>query len=186
MENDRAWCILRTASRQTIPLSESLAEDGYEVWTPIETRTIRIPRKNVKREIRLPIMPSYVFARACHLIDLIQRADQPIAPRFCVMHAFGDQIPLVRDAHLTKLRELEIKKTPKRTKRADRIFSPGVKVKVGEGGGSFVGMVGRVERSDTGCTLVCFNDRYTVQISTLLLAEDGVCDMTGIALLRAA
>jgi hypothetical protein len=182
MNND--WCILRTSSRHTIPLSERLAEDGFEVWTPIETRTIRVPRQNVKREIRLPIMPSYVFARAHHLIDLIQRADLPIAPTFSVMHAFGDQIPLVREQHLTKLRELEIKKTPKR--KAERTFDPGVIVRVGEGGGSFSGMTGAVRKSDKGYTLVCFNERYTIKINTLLLCSDSVCDETEIAALKAA
>lgn len=178
------WCILRTSSRHTIPLSEALADDGFEVWTPIETRVIRVPRNNVKREIRLPIMPSYVFARAHHLIDLFQRAELPIAPRFSVMHAFGDQIPMVRDQHLLKLRELEIKKTPKR--KAERTFDPGVIVRVGEGGGSFSGMTGAVRKSDKGYTLVCFNDRYTIKINTLLLSADGVCDEAEIAVLKAA
>lgn len=192
---NKDWCILRTSSRHTIPLSESLAEDGFEVWTPIETRQIRIPRKNVKREIRLPIMPSYVFAQAHHLIDLLQLADMPVKPRrtfgkpahagFSVMHAFGDQIPLVRDQHLTKLRELEIKKTPKR--KAERTFDAGIQVRVGEGGGSFSGMTGTVRKSDKGYTLVCFNDRYTVKINTLLLSLDSVCDEAGIdPFLRAA
>lgn len=193
MNNDLDWCILRTSSRHTIPLSETLAEDGYEVWTPIETRTIRVPRKNVKREIRLPIMPSYVFARAAQLIDLLQLAAMPVKPRrqsgkpahagFSVMHAFGDQIPLVPDVHLTELRRIEIKRTPMR--KAERRFIPGVIVKVG--GGSFGGMTGRVERSDKGHTLVCFNDRYLVKIPTLLLSEDSVCDENEIAaLLKAA
>lgn len=186
MANDQDWCILRTASRNTIPLSEGLAADGFEVWTPIETRTIRVPRKNLKREIRLPIMPSYVFARVVHLVDLLQRAELPIAPRYSVMHAFGDQIPLVPDLHLMALRRLEIKKNPRKIKKADRIFTPGVTVKVKEGGGSFEGMVGRVEKSDAGCTLVCFNDRYVVKINTLLLSDDSVCDEFGIGFQEAA
>lgn len=183
MNND--WCVLRTASRHTIPLSETLSRDGFEVWTPIETRVIRVPRNNVKREIRLPIMPSYVFARAHHLIDLFQRSERPIAPRFSVMHAFGDQIPMVRDQHLMKLRELEMKKSPKR--KAERTFDPGIVVKVGDGGGSFSGMTGTVRKSDKGYTLVCFNGKYEVKITTLLLSLDDVCDRNEIdPLLRAA
>jgi len=191
MNNEMSWCVLRTASRNTIGLAETLAEDGYEVWTPIETKTMRIPRKNVKREVRLPIMPSYVFARARHLVDLLQLAEMSVKPRresgrpahagFSVMHAF-DQIPLVPDAHLAALRRIEIKRTP--LKKADKRFIPGVTVKVG--GGSFGGMVGRVERSDKGHTLVCFNERYLVKIPTLLLSADSLCDEDGIGLLRAA
>jgi transcription antitermination factor NusG len=182
-------------------LAESLAEDGYEVWTPVEVRMIRIPRKNVKREVRLPIMPSYVFARAHQLVDLLMMADAPVKRRTCasrrdewgreikpkphsdfdVMHAFG-QIPLVPDKHLNALRVIETKRTP--AKKADKQFIPGVTVKVG--GGSFGGMVGRVKRSDTGYTIVCFNDRYIVKIPTLLLKEDGVSDGDEIAFSEAA
>lgn len=66
------WCILRCSGRHTMGLAESLAKDGFEVWTPIETVRIRVPRMNAKREVRLPIMPSYVFARARHLIDMLE------------------------------------------------------------------------------------------------------------------
>lgn len=177
---DNGWCILRTSSRFTIPLAETLALDGYEVWTPIETRMVRVPRKNVKREVRLPIMPSYVFARAHQLIDLLIMEDLPSKPRrqgigahadFSVMRAFGD-IPTVPDPHLAALRRLEIKRTPK--KKAEKTFVPGVTVKVG--GGSFAGMAGKVERSDAGYTLVAFNNRYSVKIPTLLLREDSISE----------
>jgi transcription antitermination factor NusG len=184
------WCVLRTASRHTMRLAETLAGDGYEVWTPIETRMIRIPRKNVKREVKLPIMPSYVFAKAHQLVDLLLLADAADKARihgvgahsdFDVMRAFG-RIPLVPDPHLTALRRLETKLTPK--PKAEKTFIPGVIVKVG--GGSFGGMTGRVERSDAGYTLVCLNDRYSVKIPTLLLKQDDVCDQDGIGLQEAA
>lgn len=199
--SEAGWCVLRTAARHTLTLAESLAADGYEVWTPVEVRMIRIPRKNVKREVRLPIMPSYIFARAHQLVDLLMMADCPVKRRTCasgrdewgreikpkphsdfdVMHAFG-QIPMVPDKHLTRLREIEIQRTPKR--KAEKTFIPGVLVKVG--GGSFGGMAGTVKRSDSGYTLVCFNDRYEVKIPTLLLQEDGVSDEAEIAFPRAA
>lgn len=69
------WCILRTAGRSTLPLAQSLGADGYDVWTPVETTTRRVPRMNAKRTIRLPIMAGFVFARARHLVDLMQLAD---------------------------------------------------------------------------------------------------------------
>lgn len=182
------WCILRTRGRSTLRLAETLADDGYEVWTPVETRKIQIPRANVKRSVRLAIMPSYVFAKAHHLFDLIMLADQPVKGRvgwekgyrrdkdgnelephadFDVMRC-PSGIPMVTDAQLTALKDLEAKLTPKEKRKAERTFAPGVSVKV-MGGGSFAGMSGKVERSDYCHTVVCFNDRYLVKIDTCIL-----------------
>jgi transcription antitermination factor NusG len=176
-----SWIILRTCGRHTLRLAETLSEDGYEAWTPIETRAIRIPRANVRRTAKLPIMPSYVFAKAEHIIDLIQLSamkpkprrlsNQPAHADFTVMH-FHDRIPIIAEHHLQSLRTIEAKRTP-RAKAAVR-FEPGVQVKVRTEGGSFAGMKGRVERSDCGDTLVCFDSRLTVKISTSLLAPDEV------------
>lgn len=175
------WCILRTSGRNTMTLAASLAEDGYEVWTPIETRTIRIPRANVRREVRLPIMPSYVFAKAHQLVDLLELAAMPVKPRrgarrmqpahvrFSVLHVF-DRIPLVADQHFTELRRIEAKRTP--LKKAEKAFPMGAKVKVD--GGSFGGLRGVVERSDRTHTVVCFNDRYVIKIPTSLLNADDI------------
>jgi transcription antitermination factor NusG len=170
-------------------LAASLAKDGYNVWTPIEHRTIRIPRANIRRPITLPIMPSYVFARVQHLVDLLELANMPVKPRrgaglrepahanFSVLH-WHDKIPLVADRDLEQLRKIEAKRTPAR--KADRAFSRDATVKVD--GGSFGGMVGIVERSDRGQTLVCFNERYTVKIATCLLNLDEVSNYQPAAL----
>lgn len=176
------WCILRTSGRLTLRLAETLAEDGFEVWTPVETRKVRVPRANVRRDVTLPIMPSYIFARAVHLIDLIQMAGMTFKPRraankpahadFSVMH-YHDSIPLVGDAQLNALRTLEAKRAPR--KKAMRLPC-GVEVQVKVEGGSFAGMKGRVERSDEVATLVCFDDRLTVKIATSLLQANGVGD----------
>jgi transcription antitermination factor NusG len=175
------WCILRTKSRHTQRLARTLAEDGFDVWTPTEVRTMRVPRMNVRREVTLPLMPSYVFAKAVHLIDLIQLAAMPAKPRrgrychepahedFNVMRCFGG-IPTVSDSDLAQLRALEAKRTPR--KKAERSFAAGATVRVE--GGSFGGMTGTVERSDRGHTLVCFSDRYQVKIPTSLLLENAV------------
>jgi hypothetical protein len=60
--------------RKTISLSESLAKDGYDVWTPIETKIERAGPSRRRVEVRRAIMPSYVFAGSAHLIDLLQLA----------------------------------------------------------------------------------------------------------------
>ncbi len=186
------WIILRTAGRSTLNLAETLGQDGFEVWTPVETRTMPIPRKNVKRTIKLPIMPSYVFARALHLIDLIQMAAMPFKPRrasgrpahpdFSVMH-FCEGIPTIGELQLEALRYMEAKLTPRA--RAEITFAAGIEVKVKTEGGSFGGMKGVVRRSDHGLTLVCFDGRMSVKIPTSLLEQDQLC-VEAITRLKAA
>jgi transcription antitermination factor NusG len=175
------WCVLRTSGRSTMRLAQSLAEDGFETWTPIETRRIRIPRANVRRDIRLPLMPSYVFARSHHLVDLIQMANMPFKPRrshgkpahpdFSIMH-HHETIPLIADDQLQALRQLEAKRTPR--KRAAQTFARGVEVRIKIEGGSFAGMKGVVQRSDHGHSLVFIDNRMTVKIPTSLLFEDDI------------
>lgn len=174
------WCVLRTAGRTTLKLAETLAEDGFEVWTPAETKTLRIPRANVRRQITLPIMPSYLFARVKHLVDLLELAAMPVKPRrvrnqpshadFSVMH-YHDTIPLIAERHLEGLRTIEAKRAPR--KKSARLPA-GVSVKVKTEGGSFAGMEGKVERSDETYSLVCFSDRIRVKISTSLLQSDDI------------
>jgi transcription antitermination factor NusG len=179
-EVDETWCILRVRGSRTLRLAQSLAEDGYDVWTPTETRKVRIPKVNVRRDIVSALMPSYVFARTRHLVDLLQLAALPVKPRrgkglrqpahddFTVMRAFGG-IPTVSDSDLAALRALEAKRTPRR--RAERSFDKGAGVKVE--GGSFGGLAGVVERSDRTHTMVCFDGRLRVKIPTCILREDG-------------
>lgn len=181
-----SWIILRTAGRSTMSLANTLSEDGYEAWTPVETKVFHVPRMNSKRTVRLPIMPSYVFAKAENLIDLLElaamdpkprRAPRPAEDRtqpahadFSVMH-YNDRIPIIADHHLQGLRIIEAKRTPRKKALP---LPPGLSVRVKMEGGSFAGMAGRVERSDEGSTLVCFDNRLTVKISTSLLLPDEV------------
>lgn len=177
--NEQGWCILRTCSRHTLTLAESLAKDGFEVWTPIETKTIRVPRANAKRTVLLPIMPSYIFARVHHLIDLLQLADMPVKPRrgaglrdaahagFSVLHAF-DRIPIVADRHLNELRRLEAKRTP--IKKAPYSFPRNASARVEKG--IFGGMVGVVVRSTPAATILRFEKGFPVEIPTSLLSLD--------------
>lgn len=203
------WCIIRCQGRATLRLAQTLAEDGFEVWTPRETRRIRIPKFNVRREAVLPLIPSYVFVRSAHLIDLLELAAMPVKPRrqptglaaarrmasasgaeltlpahasFSVMKSERG-IPVVADRDLQALRTLEAKRTPRR--KAEPL-PPGVQVRVKTEGGSFAGMSGRVERSDEGVTLVCFDRRLTVKIPTSLLAVEQLENRTLTATRRAA
>lgn len=176
--DENSWCVLRTSSRHTLGLAESLTADGYEVWTPVETRTIRVPRADdAKREAKIPIMASYVFARSDRLVDLLILEDMEVKPSsagthapFTVMRAFGE-ISHVPDRDLNALRTREAKLTPK--PKAEKTFGIGATVKVE--GGIFGGLVGQVQRSDASHTLISFSHGRLVKIPTLLLREDGVC-----------
>lgn len=181
------WCVLRTSGRHTLRLAQTLAADGFETWTPREVRRVRIPRANVRREAELPIMPSYVFAGADRLVDLLHLSEQDFTahPRFTVMR-FHDSIPTIADGHLQALRTLEARRQPRR--KALR-FANGVEVVVKIEGGSFAGMRGRVERSDEATTLVCFDNRLTVKIPTFQLSGNElqvVRSVTGTIGLKAA
>lgn len=179
MGNRGDWFILRTASRHTMSLAESLGKDGYEVWTPIETRKVRVPRVNAKREVRLPIMPSYVFVAAAHLLDMLALAAMPFKPRrgaglldpahasFSVMRWDG-KIPMVCEKHLERLRELEAKRTP--IKRAAYAFPRNASARVKEG--VFGGLSGTVIRSTPAKTVVSFNNGPPVEIPTSLFDQD--------------
>jgi hypothetical protein len=180
--SDSDWFILRTAGRSTLPLAASLAEDGFEVWTPARTQLIRVPRMNVRREIMLPLLPSFIFARAPHLHSLLElanmvekprrdpdggRASRPAHRDFSVFHHI-DKIPMIDDLHLeplrTKQRELVLKKDAPR-------FDRGAQVRVGSG--AFEGLKGKVERCRQGYALVIFTDwARPVKIPTFLLQEN--------------
>jgi transcriptional antiterminator NusG len=182
------WCILRTAGRQTLKLAETLASDGFEVWTPRETRTIRKPRMNVKRDVVLPIMPSYVFAKAEHLVDLLQMSKMDVKPRrgsgwgkpahasFSVMR-YRESIPLIADRDLTSLRRLERKAELDRLRiMKTEPFAKGVTVRVMDGShDAWGGMTGRVTMSDATHSRVIFSgSRIEVKIRTSLLSLDGI------------
>lgn len=175
------WIILRTKGRSTLSLAASLAEDGYEVWTPVQVKTVRIARANLRREVRLPLMASFVFARTRHLIDLLQLADmavkprrgnglrQPAHPDFSVFH-HNDQIPLVHDRHLEPLREAEHRRLPKSKLKP---YASGADVRITKG--SFEGLSGVVESSDGKSCKVwvsLFGRHHKVDISTFMLAPE--------------
>jgi transcription antitermination factor NusG len=170
------WCILRTANRSTLGLAGSLAKDGFTTWTPAETRSVRVPRRNVKREVRFPMLPSFVFARAAHLIDLLQLAEMPVKPRrgaglldaahaaFHVMH-LNDRIPVVADHDLANLRRIEARRQVR--SRAPFAFPRDAAVRVKDG--PFGGMTGVVVRSSEARTSLRFDGGWPVELPTLLL-----------------
>jgi hypothetical protein len=169
-------------------LAASLAKDGYEVWTPVEQRNIRVPRMNARRPMTLPMLPSYVFARARHLVDLLELAAMPVKPRrgaglrepahanFSVVH-WHDRIPLISDEHFVRLREIEARRAP--TKKAERVLPIGARARVLRGIAS--GMVGFVEKSNRVHTKIRCGDKL-MEFETCILAGDEVSNYPHAAL----
>lgn len=112
------WCILRTSGNRTLPLVRSLANAGFDVWTP--TRMIRRAAPGQRRalalglrrrmvEVGVPILSGFVFARAIHLEDLARIAALPTGinhPPFMLFQS-GGEAALVSDANVSGLRTAE-------------------------------------------------------------------------------
>lgn len=100
------WCILRTGGAKTVPLASSLIEAGYVAWTP--TETIRAKAKGALVDRAKPIVPTFVFAKAAHVVDLLVASQDPRSrlPAFSVFR-HGDHVPLIGGATLSALREAE-------------------------------------------------------------------------------
>jgi hypothetical protein len=114
----KRWCILQTSGVKTVALAKALADAGFEVWTPI--RIIRRPVPGQRRqlvlglrrrmkEVGVPILSGYVFARAEHLDDLARLASLPTSfnhPPFAIFQSSG-LAALVSDANVSGLRAAE-------------------------------------------------------------------------------
>lgn len=57
------WIILRTSAARTLQLAKSLAEAGFNVWTPttVSLKTVPRGREKVEIEVEAPIVPTFVF-----------------------------------------------------------------------------------------------------------------------------
>ena len=185
MSGSNDWFILRTAGRSTLLLAKSLGEDGFEVWTPARTQRVLVKQTKVTKEVRVPMLASFVFARAEHLHDLIALSKLQLKPRrvvhpikrdelnepryhrdFTVFRAFG-QIPFVTDAALEPMRTKELEQVPRSNAPQ---FDRGARVRAH--GSAFEGLKGKVERCRDGYALVIFDDwKRPAKIPTFLLKE---------------
>lgn len=161
------WCILRTSGRFTLRLAESLAADGIEAWTPTVTRRVTVPRMNAKRDVVLPLLPGFVFARSRHLWSLVDRSEDPRQSIGFSVFRHLERYPVIRDRQLDPLRNEERRSVPK-----DRmqVYSEGEEVLVlpiADGAASvFGGMSGSVLRSNEKKTLVLMGGSRRVEFFT--------------------
>lgn len=168
------WAILRTSGPRTLLLADSLNLHGIAAWTPVaivRKRTMRGKRSAAERPAA--IMPTFVFVPSQELPGLYPLAKSPLNPHppFSVFK-FDGRIPLVSDGEIERLKTEERRAVPK-AKLAQ--FAKGQSVRVPEG--SFAGMVGEVEKTDGGYTVVCFpafGRHMTVKIATSILRPNDI------------
>lgn len=181
MTHENAWCILRTASAKTLPLARSLTLAGIEVWTPIETRTFRVPRATVKRRIDIALMPTYLFARAPQLTELLALANDPTT-RHAEFRVFRtpNGIPLIADDTLSPLRLSE-----RRRKPVEQGLVLGDRVKLVDGG--FAGLRGVVQESRGKFTVVQLEGfSMPLKIAACYLLREGLKADENSPIVRAA
>lgn len=177
--NADGWCILRTASRSTLPLAHSLASAGFEVWTPAEMRTrraVRGSRATTEREV--PIAASFVFARADRLLDLAWVLAQPTSPHpsFSFFHHAG-RVPLIADREIAGLRREEDRgrrawEEAQRAKLEAPVFEAGASVQITEEP-AFAGLPGVVE-GQRGRKVRVSIGPLTVEVDAWQVLPDGV------------
>lgn len=168
------WFILRTSSADTIRALDALRT--FDVWTPIERKLCRTPRKRTQFDRTTPLMPGYLFAPTIYLdelLDLSRTATRGL-PRFCVFTHKGG-VPLVASQALEPLRDEE-KRTAgifarlKRKGRKAPCLAKGSHVTLTEG--PFTGMAGIVQGQDGQYTLVSYEEfRSPIKIASVLLLD---------------
>lgn len=166
----KRWCILRTSGPKTVPLARSLAAAGYDVWTPVQTKARRKPRSQEKIEFEAPIVPTFVFARADRIADLLRHAASPINPHpsFSVFH-YRDRVPIISDGEIQSLRTYEERCNVKTHRAA---FSVGEEVSVTAS--AWQGLSGVVEACNGKQARVCFGGALSVTIATFYLASNDI------------
>ncbi|MET3826551.1 transcription antitermination factor NusG [Sphingomonas sp. PvP055] len=170
---DTDWCILRTSGGRTLNLARSLAEAGFDVWTPQETLSRRVPRKKTVVDREVAILPTFVFARAVHIPELAAALALPVNPHpsFSIFRYLGD-IPLLADREIKNLRDVEDAARLRELKKTRNVVPVGTTVTMTEG--AFAGLSGVVKKSDGKFALVAFGGAFEVNIASFLIRTDGV------------
>lgn len=138
----KTWCILRCSSQNTLPLVRSLTRAGVEVWTPIEQVTKRVPRANIKRVIDRALLPSYLFASAQDMPNVLAIMNSPSKDhRDFRLFKHNGGVPLIADSTLDALRLIARRSV---AKASPPKLTPGDKVKLTEGG--FAGLTATIEK----------------------------------------
>lgn len=165
------WCILRTSGGRTLPVAKSLAAAGFDVWTPVRTTKVRVPRSKRVVERQVAMMPTFVFARIDRVDELIRVLALPSNPhpRFGIFRHQG-KLAVVAEGEIAGLKAAEDRETRALLRTKKRIIDVGTKYAPKRGG--FAGMHGVVECGDGKFALVSFGGRFVVKIATFLMSDD--------------
>lgn len=192
-----SWCILRMASCDTLSLQETLSEAGFDVWTPTEKvlldaeakarwldRLKRLKRKGADKatDPSRAILPTFVFAAAHHADALIRITMNPTHEhRRFTLFRYMDGLPLVADAALNPLRELEAKRDQSFQDRKRRGRKPPVipvdtqiAMPVGYGFDGLVGVVVRQRGKSTFLEVEGF--KKPIEIASVMLVDEDECE----------
>ncbi|UAK23655.1 transcription termination/antitermination protein NusG [Sphingomonas nostoxanthinifaciens] len=174
---DDKWCILRTSAARTLPLAESLAAAGFEVWTPRETQRRRIHRaRKAEEDCTVAIAPSFVFAKAESVPDLVTIIAAPFSqhPRFSLFRYAG-RVPLIAAADLNELRRAEERAAHKQKRSQRYIYPRGAHVRVEhQAFGGLIGIVQDCDGKHARVALTLFGKPFEMKIATWLLRTDDV------------
>lgn len=172
-----SWVILRTSGAKTLPLARSLGEAGFEVWTPNYTEPANEARRRPERSV--PILPTFLFARADRISDLAAILALPINPHpaFSFFRYTG-RIPLIADSQIEGLRLVEEHSRIKSRRSKRRALVMGQRVNFDRG--AFAGMKGEVVKLKNGgkSALVAFHGGFQIEIEAWQMPEDVVCNDT--------
>jgi len=172
-----SWIILRTAGTRTLPLWRSLADAGFDTWTPRETVTRRRPRSREERTIKRAILPTFVFVAADRLTDVLEALRAPVNPHpgFSLVSHAG-RVPAVAERDIAGLRSAEaeaVRAAERRLRKSHRqAFGIGQSVSVKDG--AWTGLTGVIDGGDDRFARVVFGSGMSVKISTFLLIRNGV------------
>lgn len=170
------WVILTTAGMRTLPLTRALAAAGVEAWTPMRTerRRGRGKKRSEVVTFEVAVLPSVVFARACHEADLRAALRLPVSP-YPAFQFFRDherRIPVIADASLSSLRAVEERFKRSALKSARQRVEPGSRVSISKG--AFAGMTGIVTHGTSKEAFVDLGFGKPVSIASYLIGTDVV------------
>jgi transcription antitermination factor NusG len=169
------WCILRTSGRGTLRLTRQLAGAGIEAWTPAKPDDRRTPRTKTRRETHVPLMPSFVFAKAAHIGALLDLSHRPGKIEAFTVFRHGHGVPVIADRELESLRRIAERAERAAQRAAMRgarppVFRAGQSVRADDG--AWAGMTGTVEGVEGKMVRVCFGGRIEAKISAFILQPD--------------
>lgn len=179
MLNDK-WLILRTSSRTTVRLVESLTAHGFEAWTPVHTLMKRAAHRRSAGQLAMPMLPSFAFASANHVQDLIDLAaalSKPHPDFSLFLNPMTNRPALVSGEQLTPLRWQE-ERDRKRAELARRNGRSRDRLRNGTpvhlSSGAYAGLNGTVIADDGKYAEVNLG-KMTVKISSFLLRSEDIC-----------